>query len=107
MIRFLLTLAASWSVSSWVFSEVYFFVPEVEPYVNAVERIIAIPRHDQWRPERFVSEIERIEVLLGDVEFASASLSFRPNVFGKFAMLVASSNSDAVEIMEESLLEAF
>ena len=56
MLRFFFTLLVGWSVSSWVLAETFFFFPSVKPVVASIERLIEIPRHDEWDLKRFDKE---------------------------------------------------
>ena len=56
MLRIFFTLLLSWSVSSWLLTETFFFFPGVQPAFDFVEEMITIPRHDEWDTERVQKE---------------------------------------------------
>ena len=56
MIRFLISLCVTWSVSSWILAETLFFFPSLEMVVSTAERWLTIPRHDEWDMSRVEKE---------------------------------------------------
>ena len=80
MIRFFITLLVSWSISSWLLSELYYFVPDAAPVVASLEEAITIPRHDKWDTRSFFRELDRIEGLIDEVDVAR-DVSLTPYLF--------------------------
>jgi hypothetical protein len=56
MVRFLISLCISWSVSSWILTETLFFFPSLERVVGVAEQWLTIPRHDEWDINRVKKE---------------------------------------------------
>lgn len=70
MIRFLLSLCITWSISSWILTETYFFFPSMKTAIEVVEEWLTIPRHDEWDMHRIEREQLALERSLSRFSFS-------------------------------------
>lgn len=76
MIHHLGTLVVSFLVTNWIYSEIVFFCPQIEPYAIRIAQVLRIPTHNEWpeiagskEAQALSKEIDRFVLTTGLKDF--------------------------------------